>query len=82
MQLVHVLACIVLIYPAVTYWRNSVPFLVGISVWALVAGALSGWMAARAEESAVDRADLAPLQDAVETALAVQRQILARLPPT
>lgn len=38
-----------LIYPSVTWWKASVPYLVAISVWANIAGHLSAWQAARAE---------------------------------
>ena len=40
----------VLIVPSVTWWKDSVPYLVAISVWANLAGHLSSWQAARVEE--------------------------------
>lgn len=43
---------LVLLVPSVLWWRNSVPWLVGLSVWANVAGHFSAWQAARAEEQA------------------------------
>lgn len=39
----------ILIAPSVTLWKDSVPYLVAISVWANFAGHLSAWQAARVE---------------------------------
>jgi fatty acid desaturase len=39
-----------LIPPSITWWQNSVPYLVAISVWANFAGHLSAWQASRVEE--------------------------------
>jgi len=41
---------IVLIYPSITWWKASLPYLVAISVWANLAGHLSAWQASRIEE--------------------------------
>lgn len=41
---------LVLIYPSMKWWANSVPYLVAISVWANFAGHLSAWQAARVEK--------------------------------
>lgn len=41
---------IILIPPAVTIWKASVPFLVLISMWANIAGHLSAWQSSRVEE--------------------------------
>ena len=79
-QLACTLVWIVLIWPSVTIWRESLPYLVFISVAANILASAAGWAAARAEESAVDKADLEPIRDALEAVLAVQREILARLP--
>lgn len=38
-----------LILPSITLWKDSVPYLVAISVWANFAGHLSAWQAARVE---------------------------------
>lgn len=39
----------VLAVPAVLFWRDSVPFLVFVSVYANLAGHLSAWQACRVE---------------------------------
>lgn len=41
---------ILLIPPSVTWWKDSVPYLIWISVWANIAGHLSAWQASRVEE--------------------------------
>jgi hypothetical protein len=46
------LAWLLLSVPAVLLWRDSVPFLVFVSVYANVTGHLSAWQAARAEDVA------------------------------
>ena len=79
-QLACMIVWTVLIWPSVTIWRGSLPYLVFISVAANILASAAGWAAARAEESAVDKADLEPIRDALEAVLAVQREILARLP--
>lgn len=38
--------------PAVLLWRDSVPFLVFVSVYANIAGHVAAWQAARAERVA------------------------------
>ena len=38
--------------PAILWWRNSVPFLVFISIYALWVGHFAGWQGARAEHAA------------------------------
>jgi len=40
---------LVLAVPAVFFWRDSVPFLVFISIYAVVVSHWSGWQAARVE---------------------------------
>jgi hypothetical protein len=40
---------LLLILPGVLFWRNSVPFLVAISIYANVAGHFAAWQGARAE---------------------------------
>lgn len=37
--------------PAILLWRDSVPFLVAISVYANLAGHFAAWQGSRAEES-------------------------------
>lgn len=43
---------IVLTIPGIVWWRESVPFLVGVSIYANIVGHWSSWGAARAEEAA------------------------------
>ncbi len=38
-----------LIPPSVVFWKNSVPYLVAISVYANLAGSLAAWQGARSE---------------------------------
>lgn len=40
-----------LAFPAVVYWRNSVPFLVAVSVYANFVGHWSSYQAAKAEKN-------------------------------
>jgi hypothetical protein len=42
---------LILAVPAVLYWRDSVPFLVFVSVYANFVGHWSSWQAARAEDA-------------------------------
>ncbi len=44
--------------PAVTLWRDSVPFLVSISMCALVLGSIASWTAAKADCNSPTREDL------------------------
>jgi hypothetical protein len=37
--------------PGILLWRDSVPFLVGVSIYANFVGHFSSWQAARAEEA-------------------------------
>lgn len=43
---------LLLIIPSVLWWRDSIPWLVGMSVWANVAGHFSAWQGSRAEDNA------------------------------
>lgn len=43
-----------LVIPTVWWWRDSVPWVAAMSVWANVASHFSTWQAARAEEAASD----------------------------
>lgn len=45
-------AWLVIAVPAVVWWRDSVPFLVFVSVYANFVGHWSSWQAARAEDAA------------------------------
>lgn len=49
LHLIATLVFLLLIPPSIFLWKNSVPYLVGISVWANFAGHLSAWQAARVE---------------------------------
>lgn len=40
---------LVLVIPSVLWWRESIPYLVGLSVYAVVMGHWSSWQAARVE---------------------------------
>lgn len=43
-----------LVIPTVWWWRDSVPWVAAMSVWANVASHFASWQAARAEEAAGD----------------------------
>lgn len=43
---------LLLVVPSVVWWRNSVPWLIFMSVWANVAGHFGSWQGARAEDAA------------------------------
>lgn len=62
--------------PAVTIWRDSVPFLVAISMCALVLGSVASWTAARADCNSPTVEQLDRLErkvDAVQRTLAAKR---------
>jgi hypothetical protein len=40
---------VIMAFPSMIFWANSVPYLVGVSVYAIVAGHWSAWQAARTE---------------------------------
>ena len=46
-----------LLPPSVLWWKDSVPWLVALSVWANLAGHFSAWQSARAEEAAGEDTD-------------------------
>lgn len=54
------IAFFLLIGPSVLWWKNSVPYLVAISVWANFAGHLSAWQAARVEVKQDEITDAEP----------------------
>lgn len=64
---------IAMIYPAVTRWRDSVPFLVSISVIALVLSSMASLQSARADCNSPTAEDHAKLQGMV-------RELLRRVP--
>lgn len=43
---------LLLLVPSLLWWRESVPWLVAMSVWANVAGHFGSWQGARAEAAA------------------------------
>ncbi len=45
---------VALAIPGVLLWRDSVPFLVGVSIYANIVGHWSSWGAARAEEAIIE----------------------------
>ncbi len=53
--------------PAVTLWKDSVPFLVSISMAALVLGSIASWTAAKADCNSPTREDLARLERKLDT---------------
>jgi hypothetical protein len=51
-QLIATLVWAALFVPALLWWKESVPFLVFVSVYANFVGHLSAWEAAKAKEEA------------------------------
>lgn len=51
-HLCHLSVLLLLGIPTFWLWLHSVPWIVGMSWWALVVGELSAWQAARVEEKA------------------------------
>lgn len=45
------LSWLALAVPSMIWWRNSIPYLIFLSVYAIVAAHWSAWQASRAEES-------------------------------
>lgn len=60
--------------PAVTLWRDSVPFLVSISMAALILGSIASWTAAKADRNSPTREDL----ERVENKLTVLLRTVSR----
>ena len=58
-----------LIYPSVTIWRESVPYLVAISVAANVVGSAAAWTAARGDRNSPTSADLERVERKVDALL-------------
>jgi hypothetical protein len=65
--------------PAVTLWRDSVPFLVSISMCALVLSSISAVQAARADSNSPSREDILRIQQGqrvhIAAVLALQREV-------
>jgi len=53
-----VLVWMLMTIPAVLFWKDSVPFLVAVSIYANVAGSAASWQAARADCNSPTREDL------------------------
>lgn len=66
---------LLLTIPAVTLWRDSVPFLVSISMCALVLGSLASFQAARADMNSPTCEQLDRLERKVS---ALQRMLASR----
>ena len=49
---------IILIIPSAWFWKDSVPYLVAISVYAVITGHISSWQAARVERLQDDDANV------------------------
>jgi hypothetical protein len=59
---VLILLWIGLTVPAVLFWKDSVPFLVFLSVYANIAGSVASWTAAKADTNSPTREDLVRLE--------------------
>jgi hypothetical protein len=68
------LAWICLMIPSLLFWRESVPWLVLMSVWANIAGSAASWQSARADLNSPTCEDVVKLQGMV-------RELLRRVPP-
>jgi hypothetical protein len=69
---------VVLAVPAVLWWRNSVPFLVFISVYANFAGSVASWQAARADSNSVSMDDLKRVEGKVDALLGKVNLLVTR----
>lgn len=57
---------ILLIIPSALLWKDSVPYLVSISVYAVIMGHVSSWQAARVEQRQDEDDDVAQVTKAIE----------------
>ena len=55
-----------LMAPAILLWKDSVPFLVCISVWANIAGSAASWQAARADRNSPTVEDVVRLEQKID----------------
>lgn len=72
-----VLLFILLIPPSAIWWANSVPYLVGLSVWALISGHWSAWQSAHAEhmeQSGVSNEEIIERIDRLEELLTKEKE--------
>ncbi len=56
---------ILLIPPSALFWKESVPYLVCISVYAVIMGHVSSWQAARVEQRQDEDDDVADVHRAI-----------------
>lgn len=61
--------------PAVLWWRDSVPFLVAVSIYANFAGSVAGWQSARADLNSPTCEHIDRLERKIES---VRRQLAAK----
>lgn len=61
------IAWVILMVPSVIWWKNSVPWLIFMSVWANVAASAAAWMAAKGDENSVGKEDLEPIYAALHS---------------
>jgi hypothetical protein len=68
-----------LVIPAVLLWRESIVFLVIVSVYANIAGSIASWQAARADCNSPNRQDLQRIHQGqrvhIAAVLALQREV-------
>jgi hypothetical protein len=69
---------VLLIPPSILLWRDSVPYLVLISVWANVAGSAASWQAAKADRNSVDADDLRRVEAKVDALVGKVNLLMAR----
>ncbi len=60
---------IILIIPSALLWNSSVPYLVAISVYAVITGHISSWQAARVERLQDDDDDVAEVNQNVQAVM-------------
>jgi hypothetical protein len=57
---------VLLMVPSLLWWRESVPWLVVMSVWANVAGSAASWQSAKADCNSPTREDLQRVERKLE----------------
>jgi hypothetical protein len=71
-------AWILLITPSVLFWRDSVAWLVIMSVWANVASSAASWQAAKADRSSVSMDDLRRVEGKIDQLLGKASLLVTR----
>ena len=66
LHLTTTLLWVMLMIPSLLWWRESVPWLVIMSVWANVAGSAASWQSAKADCNSPTREDVARLERKLE----------------